>query len=184
MVKNEPLNEPPITTSNPPPSSTKPSAPRKPASQRRIDALEEMAANGGTPAEREAARRKLEEIRRTGAFERGSTLNVGSRVDGARTAPAPHGTTTAAPGNRAAARTAKTEAEVVSDSVAKAGGKVTRNVIDDAGGSVARRTGGELLDIAKNVASRNPREMGIAAAAALLGAGAYAHMRNDKNRRR
>lgn len=145
-----------------------------PVSQRRLDALEEMAANG-SDAEKEIARKKLEELRRsgrvptTGPVDPGRpTISVGSTAD-IRTTPSPKGTDAAAPRAGAAAKAADATAKVTTDAP-----KVVPAVSPSSG---APRRGKSLVDnaaeTARNIARGhgNARTMGIIGAATLLGIG-------------
>lgn len=167
--------------------------PPKQVSQRRIDALEAMA-ESGTDAEKEVARKKLEEIR---GRQPGGRISVGTPVDGATTTPSPKGTTPSSPRvtpsgtttsgprptinvqpevsppGQAMARISKTAA----DDAAEAAVDVTKNLA----GSTARKGAGELGELSRLI-TKGP---GGAIAAGIVGAGVLfgIGMNNSKNKK-
>jgi hypothetical protein len=167
---------------SPPPKPSAPEAPvaqpsNAPISQRRLDALEEMAASG-TEAEREIARKKLEELRRSGRAPRRGPGDLGTRVP-IRTEPSLKGADAAAPPPTGASVTPKTPTAAVTTDAPKTSPTTTtssgappktKSLLDDA------------AEAARNVARGhgNARTLGIVGAATLLGVG-YATTRNKKN---
>jgi len=162
----------------PPPKPTGTVTSNTPVSQRRLEALEEMAANG-TDAEKEIARKKIEELRRSGRIPRTGPGDLG-RPTNIRTTPSPKGTDAAAPKagtvtTGAADATAKvtTDAPKVKATTPPSSGappKTTKSLLDDA------------AEAARNVARGhgNARTLGIVGAATLLGVG-YASTRSKKS---
>ncbi len=167
---------------SPPPKPSAPEAPvtqpsNAPISQRRLDALEEMAASG-TEAERQIARKKLEELRRSGRAPRRGPGDLGTRVP-IRTEPSLKGADAAAPPPTGASVTPKTPTAAVTTDAPKTSPTTTtssgappktKSLLDDA------------AEAARNVARGhgNARTLGIVGAATLLGVG-YATTRNKKN---
>jgi hypothetical protein len=164
---------------SPPPKPTGTVTSNAPVSQRKLDALEEMAANG-SDAEKEIARKKLEELRRSGRAPRTGPGDLG-RPTNIRTTPSAHGADVAAPHAGATATTTAADvvAEVTTDAPkvkvtappsSAAPPKTTNSLLDDA------------AEAARNVARGhgNARTLGIVGAATLLGVG-YASTRSKKS---
>ena len=156
---------------------TKTTTTNAPISQRRLDALEEMA-ESGTDAEREIARKKLEELRKSGRAPRRGPGDLGTRVD-IRTEPSIKGTDAAAPPPTGASVTPKTPTATVTTDAPK-----VKPTAPPSSGAPPK--GPSLMDnaaeTARNIAKGhgNAKTLGIIGAATLLGVG-YASTRNKKN---
>jgi hypothetical protein len=161
----------PVTPVTPPPTP-----PTATISQRKLDAIEEMAANG-TNEEKEIAKKKLEELRRSGRVPRTGPSDLG-RPTGIRTTPSAHGADVAAPHAGTGTKAADVAAEVTTDAPkvrvtnppSSGAPSKTKTLLDDA------------AEAARNVARGhgNAKTLGIAGAAALLGVG-YVSTRNKNN---
>jgi len=155
---------------SPPPKPTGTVTSNAPVSQRRLEALEEMAANG-TDAEKEIARKKLEELRRQGRAPRTGPGDLGKPTN-IRTTPSAHGADVAAPH---AGATTTTAADVVAEVTTDAP-KVKVTAPPSSGAPPNKKTKSLLDDAAeaaRNVAKGhgNARTLGIVGAATLLGVG-------------
>ena len=169
---------PPVTPVTPPPTpvTPPPTPPTATISQRKLDAIEEMAANG-TNEEKEIAKKKLEELKRSGRVPRTGPSDLG-RPTGIRTTPSAHGADGAAPHAGTGTKAADVAAEVTTDAPkvrvtnppSSGAPSKTKTLLDDA------------AEAARNVARGhgNAKALGIAGAAALLGVG-YVSTRNKNN---
>ena len=169
---------PPVTPVTPPPTpvTPPPTPPTATISQRKLDAIEEMAANG-TNEEKEIAKKKLEELKRSGRVPRTGPSDLG-RPTGIRTTPSAHGADGAAPHAGTGTKAADVAAEVTTDAPkvrvtnppSSGAPSKTKTLLDDA------------AEAARNIARGhgNAKALGIAGAAALLGVG-YVSTRNKNN---
>ena len=169
---------PPVTPVTPPPTpvTPPPTPPTATISQRKLDAIEEMAANG-TDEEKEIAKKKLEELKRSGRVPRTGPSDLG-RPTGIRTTPSAHGADEAAPHAGTGTKAADVAAEVTTDAPkvrvtnppSSGAPSKTKTLLDDA------------AEAARNIARGhgNAKALGIAGAAALLGVG-YVSTRNKNN---
>jgi hypothetical protein len=156
--------------------SPPPKPPSATISQRKLDAIEEMAANG-TNEEKEIAKKKLEELRRSGRVPRRGPGDIGKPADDIRTRPSSRGADAASTTTTTTPKPPPTNGSVAMDPP-----KVTTAPPSSGAPSKYKTLLDDAAEAARNVARGhgNAKALGIAGAAALLGVG-YASTKSKKS---